>query len=307
MTSDLRPVAGLAMLVAAAGCAPTYAHVETASLASKDGLRCRGHFVWQDRVDHAFVVMHGTGTRSNAFVPPAFESLIAERPVLFATFDRPGVSAPFGDPDEVTRDPEALEAVTQDHVLACADSAAQWIRERFGAEPALHLRGHSEGALIALRLYERLGLNPTRAQQIRSLILSGTPLEPFDTIVKRQLEDVVAQQDGGAVRDAVASCDWPTMQTALGVSCRYLDDAARQPTGFDAFRALAALRAPARIFVFHGTADWNAPVAPVRELERWAAGGPLHLEVRYYEGGHTGPPPEARRALQAVLQRVTEP
>ena len=294
-------------LIGACGCATTQAQIETHALRSIDGRTCRGYFTWRGPVEHVLFAMNGTGAKSNAFLPPPLEGIVSDRAVLYATFDRPGITATFGTPDNASTDQAVLEAVTQTQLLACANAAVHWISERFGSTLHLHLRGHSEGALLSLMLYRELvAQEPTLAAQIETLILTGTPLEPFRTIIESQLV-VFDEHDGGALRTAVSGCDWPTMREKLGVSCAYLEDAYAQPSGREVFQSLAEARAPAQIYLFHGTQDWNAHVEPVRELERWVQTQPLKVHFSYYEGGHNDPPAIARQELNTLLISLTKP
>jgi hypothetical protein len=161
--------------------------------------------------------------------------------------------------------------------------------------------------LISLLLYRELATqDPTLAAQIETLVLSGTPLDPFRTIIESQL-DIIDRQDGGVLRDAVSACHWPTMRDRLGVSCAYLQDAYAQPSGRELFQSLAEARAPAEFYLFHGTQDWNAHVEPVRELERWGKTQPLALNITYYDGGHGDPPASTRQEMRALLLSLTQP
>ena len=102
------------------------------------------------------------------------------------------------------------------------------------------------------------------------------------------------------MREALASCDWAVLERSLGVSCAYVDDATRRPSGRAMFERLAVRAPSARFHVFHGTNDSNTPVEPVRELEVWnGAEGHLPIEFHYYEGAHAGS--EAARAEMAQL------
>ena len=90
------------------------------------------------------------------------------------------------------------------------------------------------------------------------------------------------------------------LEKRLGVSCAYVADATRRPSGRAMFERLAARAPAARFHVFNGTDDWNTPVAPVRALEAWnASTGHLPITFHYYEGGHAGS--EAARSEVARL------
>jgi hypothetical protein len=290
-------------LALAAGCAPHYQNVVERPLPAPDDLSCPGTLVWnRGPVRDVFLVVNGSGIGSSAFVHPSFKTTLATRPVAYATFDKPGIRAPFDDPAAVRRDDALLARYTLGHGVACATEALRWARERFGPAVRLHLRGHSEGSLIALYTYEALlDRDPVLAARIETLVLSGLALEPFADILEHQL---ASMPEGQRVRRALASCDWAVLEKRMGVSCAYVADATRRPAGRAMFERLAARDAPARFHVFQGTRDWNTPVAPVRALEAWnARAGHLRLAFHYYEGGHAGTD-EARAAVAQLLESI---
>jgi pimeloyl-ACP methyl ester carboxylesterase len=247
---------------------------------------------------------HGTGPASVAFVHPSAIDLLRTNPIAYLTFDKPGVRAPFGDPAALRRDDAAFERHTQGHLLECAKQALEIANERFGASVQVHLRGHSEGALISLYLLDALlEEQPERARQIRSLVLTGLPLEPFSEILERQL-DAITKQDRGELRTAIANCNWPVMRDRLGFSCAYLRDAASRPSGFEMFRRLAARSVAVPIHVFQGEKDFHTPAAEVRKLEQWnAEAGHLDLTVGFYDGGHRGTP-EVQEEVKDLYRRL---
>jgi hypothetical protein len=283
----------------AAGCGARYQHVVARDLASSDAVACPGYLVWnREPVRDVFLVVNGSGTLSNAFVHPTFEAVMSTGSVAYATFDKPGVRAPFGDPAALRRDGASLQRYTLGQGVACATEALRWARAQFGPTVRLHIRGHSEGTLIALYAYDALlDSDPELAARIATLVLSGLALEPFADIVNRQLAEL---PDGDRVRQAIASCDWSVLEKRMGVSCAYVDDAVRRPSGRAMFERLAARAPAARFHVFQGTHDWNTPAAPVQALEAWnASTGHLRIDFHYYEGGHAGS--ETARSAMAQL------
>jgi hypothetical protein len=251
-------------------------------------------------VKDVFLVIHGSGPASSAFVRPSFEGLLRSRAVAYTTYDKPGVRAPFGDPRSVRHVDAALARYTLGHGTACASSALRWARAHFGPAVRLHLRGHSEGALIALYTYDALlERDPDTAATISTVVLSGLPLEPIRDILERQL---ASMPGGERLRRALAACDLAILTRRMGISCAYVDDAARRSSGRAMFERLASRRPAARFHVFHGTQDWNTPVGPVRALEAWnASRGHLDLRFHFYEGAHTGS--AAARVEMAKLLR----
>jgi hypothetical protein len=300
---------GLLALAHGACAGQSLKHVVQRDLVSKDGLTCRGYLGWNSPdVHHVFLWMNGTGVYSSAFIHPSVEDALKVNPVAYLTFDKPGIRAPFQDPAKLSVNDAELEQYTQGHMLACARQAMTWSQEQFGHAVQFHLRGHSEGSLVALFLYDKLlSDEPALAASVSSLVLSGVGLEPFDVLVERQVSELPAKQ-GSAIRAAIQSCDWTVLKKHLAVSCKYLEDAYARPSGRTAFERIALRAPPARLFVFQGNNDAQTPVRYVRELEAWNNEvGHLHLTFRYYEGAHVGGPPEVKRELSDLLVRLTAP
>ena len=300
---------GLLALVSSGCAGQSLKHVVQRDLLSKGGLTCRGYLGWNSPdVQHVFLWMSGTGVYSSAFIHPSAEAALKVNPVAYLTFDKPGIRAPFQDPAKLSVNDDELAQYTQGHMLACARQAMTWSQEQFGHAVQFHLRGHSEGSLVALFLYEKLlSDEPALAAKVSSLVLSGVGLEPFDVLVARQVSEMPAEQSV-ALRAAIQSCDWKVLEKRMAVSCKYLEDAYARPSGRVAFESIA-LRAPtAGIFLFQGNDDSQTPVRYARELEAWNNQlGHLHLTFRYYEGGHVRGPPEVKRELSDLLVGLTAP
>ena len=275
-------------------------------LAATEGRSCRGYLAWnQAKVEHVFLWMNGTGLFSSAFVHPSVEQALEANPAAYLTLDKPGIRAPFGDPAKLTVNDEALERYTQGDMLECARQAMTWSDEQFGHAVRFHLRGHSEGTLVSLFLYEQLlSEEPALAARVSSLILSGLGLEPFEALIQRQLNAMPAKQ-GTAIRAALQRCDWGVLRSQF-VSCGYLEDAYARPSGRAVFESLASRAATARFFVFQGNQDFHTPAQYVRELEAWnEQDGHLDMTFRYYEGAHVGAPSDVQREMSDLLVRLT--
>jgi pimeloyl-ACP methyl ester carboxylesterase len=274
---------------------PLPAHVVTELVTASDGLSCRVYLAWNhEPVTQVVLAMGGTGTGTSAFVPPELRELVDRRGVAVVTFDKPGVTATFGDRASVHIDDALFARHTQHTLLDCAEQAVQRADARFGRETCLHLRGHSEGALLALFLTERLGTT-----RIQTLTLTGVPLEPMPELIQRQFANMPR------LREAVARCDWSVLRN-LGISCEYLRDAATLPSG----RAMFERLAPARGVVFRifaGEDDVLTPVRFIRDLDAWNRDrGHLDLVVHYFAGGHFGAP-EARQDLAELMSKLACP
>jgi pimeloyl-ACP methyl ester carboxylesterase len=290
-------------LALTSGCGPHYQHIVERPLAAGDDLVCPGYLVWNSEpVRDVFLVINGSGALSNAFVHPSLEGALKTEHVAYSTYDKPGITAPFGDPAKVRRNYSLLERYTLGHGVACSTAALRWAREQFGPSVRLHLRGHSEGSLVALYTYEALLDNDAEsARAIATLVLSGLPVDPFDRILDRQLAFL---PNGQRLKKALASCDWPVLRESLGISCAYVADATQRPSGRTMFERLAKRAPGARFYVFQGTKDWNTPVEPVRALEAWnASQGHLDMTFHYYEGGHQGSD-DARAEIARLLANI---
>lgn len=286
----------------ATGCAPASVPRTEAPLRANDRLLCQAYVqAGREPVTDVFLSMGGTGTGTSAHLPAEMQALLASRLAAFVTFDKPGVHATFGDPSSVRIDDGPFQRHTQGTLLDCAQQALQRSLDRFGPNIRWHLRGHSEGALLALLLFDQLlDTDPNLAQHVKTLILTGLPLEPSATNTRRQLAD------HPALARAFAVCDWAVMR-AQGVSCAYLRDAEQRPSGRLIFERIAARSPSVRIRVFQGNADVNTPAQLARELEAWnAAQGHLDLAVRYYEGAHGGSP-AIRREMSELLLGLVPP
>jgi pimeloyl-ACP methyl ester carboxylesterase len=193
-------------------------------------------------------------------------------------------------------------------MLACARQAMTWSEEQFGPAIHFHFRGHSEGTLVALFLYEKLlSEEPARAARVSSLVLSGLGLEPFAALVERQLSEMPPKRSG-AIRAAIQKCDWGVLKNQLAISCKYLEDAYARPSGRSVFESLAPRAPAARFFVFQGNDDLHTPARYVRELDAWnRQSGHLNATFRYYDGAHVGAPPEVQREVSDLLMRLTRP
>jgi len=289
------------------GCAGSLNHVVQRDLPSKDGLTCRSYLGWsRPDVQHVLLWMGGTGLYSNAFVHPTAEDALNTNPAAYLTIDKPGIRAPFGDPAKLDINDNELQQYTQGHVLECARQALSWSQQQFGDAVQFHLRGHSEGTLVALFLYNKLlEEEPALAARVSSITLSGLGLEPFDALVARQLSELPAQQSS-AIRAGIETCDWGVLRNRLAVSCKYLEDAYARPSGRAVFEKIAPRAPSVRFFVFQANNDLHTPVRYVQELEAWnQQRGHLDLTFRYYAGAHVGAPPEIQREVSDLLVRLT--
>jgi pimeloyl-ACP methyl ester carboxylesterase len=289
-----------ALWALAAGCAPASVPRTEAPLRASDGLECQAYALsGREPVTDVFLSMGGTGTGTSARLPAEMQELLASRSAAFITFDKPGVHASFGDPASVRIDDGPFQRHTQATLLACARQALQLSLDKFGPAIRWHLRGHSEGALLALFLFDDLlATDPALAQRVKTLILSGLPLEPAADNTRRQLAD---HPD---LARAVEACDWVVMRK-LGVSCAYLRDAEQRPSGRAMFERIAARSPGVLIRVFAGNADINTPANFVRDLEAWnAVQGHLDLAVRYYDGARGGSPAIRREMTDLLLGLV---
>lgn len=295
----------LALCLVTFGCADVHGgfRLDSVEFVARSGLRCDGYVVWENEpVTDIVLSIGGSGTGTSAFLPDPAAGMVRLRTAAFITFDKPGVHATFGEASSVHIDDAPFAAHTQGTLLDCAEDALQFSLSKFGPAVRWHLRGHSEGATIALFLLDRLiAERPEDARRGDMLILSGLPLEPFADNLYRQLADKPL------LRQAVDDCDWAVMREQLGVSCSYVKDAASRPSGFEMFARLAQAQSPATFRVFQGNSDVNTPASFTHQLEAWnTSTGHLDLVVRYYDGGHGGTP-EVRQEIADLLLGLAPP
>jgi pimeloyl-ACP methyl ester carboxylesterase len=301
-----RALTAVSGLLAFACGRPSYGVEEVRNLDALGGSTCRGYLAADaEEVAHVVLWIPGSGTLSNAALPDALEARIRSGDVAVVTFDKPGISAPFGEPEHAMLNEDVFGTYTLGHLLACARDALRWSDERFGPETRVLLRGHSEGSLISVYLYAALlTAEPELAARVPALVLTGFPAAPLSEVIEGQVERL-PEPDREIVSDAIESCDEQVLRNALALSCGYLEDAAERESGFQVFQRLATLQADASFHLFHGTKDENTPVADVEALERWNdAEGGLAMEFRYYDGGHMGTD-AARAGVAELLERLT--
>jgi hypothetical protein len=286
-------------LVWIVGCAAPL-EVRENVLVARDGQMCRGYVAWRDpSVTDVVVGLYGTGTRSSAFLPEAVEPLLAYRPVAYATLDKPGISAPFGDPMPARIDADILGNHTQGTLLDCVWALHAASRAQFGAMTRFHVRAHSEGALLSLAFLDRLlRKRPGQARLVETLVLSGVPLERVPDILQRQFASMPR------LLRAVNECDDRTLVPELGIGCAYLKEVRVRPSGFELFARLSALAPATRFHVFQGNVDVHTPARFTHDLEAWnRERARLDLTVRYYDGDHMGTP-DAKQRVSALMMSL---
>ena len=287
----------LVVAMVAAGCAGS-AHLQNLPPATEldvtadDGLTCHVYLTAPTARPATLIFwLGGTGTGSSARIPDE----LRRSDVAVVTFDKPGVRAPFARPDEVRIDDATFARHTQGTLLSCAQRVLAMATDRL-SPTRIVLRGHSEGALIMLGL--ALSLEPAIARRIRAIVLTGLPLEPFGELIRRQLAT------RPELARAIAACDWPTMKRLSGVSCAYLADAAKRPSGRELIEQLSARDVRPELDVFAGNSDDLTPARFVDELVTWnTATGRLDLRVVTYAGGHGGSA-TARRQMGQLIDRL---
>ncbi|MEY2937055.1 MAG: hypothetical protein RL033_7804, partial [Pseudomonadota bacterium] len=99
--SRVWPGLGVVLLALACGGAH-YEHLVERQLDATEQLSCGAFLAWNhEPVRDAFLIINGSGRLSNAFVHPSFQDLLDTHRVAYATYDKPGIRAPFADPAAV--------------------------------------------------------------------------------------------------------------------------------------------------------------------------------------------------------------
>ncbi len=282
--------------------APAYLTV-TASVDGVEGRACRAYLSFPSGKDRLPVVLdlEGTGlyTMSVGVLDPAVEeALVRRRSVAVVAFDKPGLEP---DPESRVRvDMTVYARHTQADLAACAANALSWAAARRETDPdkGIFLRGHSEGALVAVRVYKRLlESGSPAAGRIKALLLSGLPMRRWADILALQNRAFypkgLAELAEARERDAIDRGDDVFLLMKCELPAAYLRHALLQESLAETLEGLAPLRPPARFLFFQGREDSNVQASAVEAFERSNAergrqGRPaLDLSVRYYDAGHS--------------------
>lgn len=108
------------------------------------------------------------------------------------TIDKPGISPDPNDPDKVIVNRDLYDFYTIDTLTECSKNALIWAMGLLDNNPnrAIILQGHSEGAIVMTKLAYNI-LSDAESMhfqnQLKSLILSGIPMDDFDRMFRYQL------------------------------------------------------------------------------------------------------------------------
>ncbi|HKY63493.1 MAG TPA: hypothetical protein VJR29_08750 [bacterium] len=282
---------------------------------AQDGLICSAYFFSAGPSRHLILTMGGTGLYSNLRLHGEIQSLLKTHPVSYVIFDKPGIQPKKGGKPgayKLEDEPSFLKH-TQDTLMDCAAETLRWgLQQGGGTVQAIHLRGHSEGSQIALRLYERLlKEKDPLAAQVQSLLLTGLPIEPWDEIVSQQLQNY-PEKLRNEIQTAMTECDWKVLKKWAGVPCGYLRKQSGAPSNEATLEGLRLLSPKVPIYVFHGLNDAHVSAGAVKAFERKNAAHrernepSLDFRVLYYEGGHRSSE-SVRGKLKSVLQNAIPP
>jgi pimeloyl-ACP methyl ester carboxylesterase len=240
---------------------------------------------------------HGSGPYSMASpkaLDPAGRYFIERDSVAVVAIDKPGVRGDPADPERIDVDTAAYDAYLVGDLVDCAANALAWAAALPLAkqEPPIFLKGHSEGAYVAVRVYAKLNVEGSPlVPRIRALLLSGVPVEGQKTVIDRQLS-AESWSSRRKIRRAIKEGDNDVLHRWAGVSSAYVRDAEAVEPLSRIFDSLARIRPKARFELFQGLEDAHTPPAPVQALEadnerRVEKNEPaLDLRVRYYAAGH---------------------
>lgn len=219
--------------------------------------------------------------------------------------DKPGISydskfVSDSTYDQFALDVEKFSKYTIDDLAACGVHALQWaIESQKAVNPAkIFLQGHSEGAIMmALVLESLIAKNSELAKRVDSLILTGTPLDPFKEVLfgqlRRNYQSGLKEMLIAHVEKAVVVGDDAFLIDRFKVSSSYLKTAFSKPALSETLLSLATKRKGTKFFFFHGLEDGNVPVASVKAFEKQIqdparAGNPsFDATFNYYkDAGH---------------------
>jgi len=241
------------------------------------------------------VSLHGSGVYTNADdLTPAADAVAAGR-VAVLTIDKPGIAPDPQAPGGVRVDDAVYNDYTRADLVDCVVAALAWTRAQpvVSPEGSLVVFGHSEGALVALALLDRLYASaPDQAARVRGLLLSGTPVEDFRATL-------VGQVGAGRARTWEARAragDDATLRSAVDMGADTLVDLFDAAAFEELLAGLASRGARTPITLFHGEDDRACDPTAVRDSfeARWerrhpADRRPLRIQLRRYpDAGHSG-------------------
>ncbi len=271
------------------------AKIIESSVKAEDGLECQTYLFKSSTPASALLLeMQDTGIYSNKKESPALVQYIKQGKVDRLVFDKPGISLRKStDTDNPDLDEVTFQKHTQKTLIDCAEKALSWAQyyAKNKKYKRIYFRGHSEGAQLSIALYNRLQSKPELANIVQQLWLTGLPLEPWKTLVTRQLEQL-----GKEKRDqywkAINDCDWTFLRVNGETPCGYLKNAFEQASTREELVKLREAKVKASIQVFQGLNDVNAKTDDVflfdKENQNFINEGKpaLDFQARYYAADH---------------------
>jgi len=249
----------------------------------------------------------GTGIYSNGSFGAAFtytnrKTIIAKvnsGEIALLVYDKPGLhnnpNDKTGMGDDPILDKKIFIQYTLTHLQTCTKNAIGWADSILGFENFI-LAGHSEGTIVGVNFVTDLYLNPTSyTSKLKAVFLSG--------IAMGNLKDLFLDQIArGAVKETKENFLYQVNNCTDGSeylyggqsSCKWLNDAFRQPSIRDNLEKLWSVPAAAKLNfqAFSGIDDIYTPWAPVADFDRAnSVRATNHLPNlnwlgRYYIGGH---------------------
>ncbi|MFA6549291.1 MAG: hypothetical protein WCT39_05125 [Candidatus Margulisiibacteriota bacterium] len=266
-----------------------YAEVLTQNIPAGASLTCNAQIRKTDENRPLVVVLNGTGRYSMANddeLPPNIAYLLSDRKISVLTIDKPGIS--WKD-SKIVVDEKQYNQHTQKDLVRCLVNALKWTSMQKGIDKKIYFVGHSEGAQIAVRTYESmLNSNSELAKQVVMLVLSGSPMQSWKTIIEKQLGDNKKEELWRALKNS----DNNTIKGIGGVPVAYWRDIFSTEPLADTFKKIARLSPSASFQFFHGLEDENVSVKAVQQLEKWNVAqvigkkSSLKMSARYYLADH---------------------
>lgn len=246
----------------------------------------------------------GTGIYSESRIDEmsfGLDFILDLKKVAVLEIDKPGI-IPVTDetsPDYkkgYTVDPKIFSQYTIPDLIECAANAITWARTEssISTNAGFLLLGHSEGAMVIVRLYERLlQADPALAKQIQALILSGTPLDSMKDIINAQLAKESLDEREAFWRAYKNRDDaWLIQEEHGATGADWLDDAFASAPLAKTLNDLADLKPLTHFEVYQGLEDQNVPADSMIAFEKQnlakkkANQNYLNFDVHYFSAGH---------------------
>lgn len=250
----------------------------------------------------------GSGVYSTAKlvgVHPVPATLLANNLASVVTINKPGI------PDDLETqkfDERQFLLHTMRDLSECARQALNGVMSQpLFKKSRIILIGHSEGTEVLTRTLENLrNYGSTYLDQIRMVVLSGTPVDDIRDILRFQFDDNWLR----AFWKTYSARNEANLAEITGNGLLYWDDVLTTEPLETTLLRLGSTGLHTPFFIFHGIRDKHTPAKSVQRFEARnkslsSAGRPsLNLTVRYFNAEHTLNEPALLEMLELVRRAL---